>query len=224
MRPIAIILLLGFLWVPSLLQAQTAFEGIVVSRNTTTDELGALQQYTMTLRVKGDMVRTEISAFGSNPASVLIYRRDLGVVWILDEGRKTYFEMRTGGRDAAGEGKQLPAHPQIKKTGRSKKVLGYSCDQLILRSEGAETEYWGTKKLTALAAAIARAFDSDGSEAGGMSDALAALGYFPMISRTKLEGRVIESSEVTKIQRCALEESLFAVPADYRKESAPDMP
>jgi hypothetical protein len=227
MKPTLLILLLALFpgAASTWLRAQTAFEGVVESRNTTTDELGELQRYTMTLRVKGDMVRTEISAFGSNPASVLIYRRDLGVVWILDEKGRTFFEMRTAGQDRVGEGRQEPGHPQIRKTGRSKKILGFLCDQLILRSEEAQTEYWGTRKLTALAATIARAFGSDVSESNsGMNDALAALGYFPMIARTKLGGRVIESSEVTKIIRCSLEDHLFAVPSDYRKETAPDMP
>jgi hypothetical protein len=181
-----------------------------------------MQHFVMTLRVKGEMVRTEISAFGSNPANVLIHRRDLGLVWVLDEARQTFFEMRV---DRQGEGEELrgSGDSHIQRTGKTKKILGYHCEQLLLRSGDVQTEYWGTKKLTSLASTIARVFGS-GESAGGVSDALAALGYFPMIARTRFEGRVIEYTEVTKITRCTVEDSLFTVPADYRKESAPEMP
>lgn len=207
------------------LHAQTIFEGIVESRNMTTDEMGEAQQYTMKLLVKGEMVRTEISSFGSNPASILIYRRDLGLVWVLNEKTKTFFEMRTTDQVLSRDGGQTRGKPNIRKTGKTKKILGYACDQLILRNEDARTEYWGTKSLSNLATSIARAFGSDPTEPnGGMNDELASLGYFPMVVRTRWEGKLIETSEVTRIGRKALAESLFVLPPDFRKESAPGMP
>lgn len=207
------------------LYGQAVFEGFVESRNTTTDEMGEPQRYTMTLRVKGDIIRTEISAFGSNPSSILIYRRDLGVVWVLNEKAKTFFEMRTDAQSPTGEGGQTRAASRIRRTGKTKRILGYPCDQLILRSGDAQTEYWGTKKLPALAASIARAFGSEQAEPnGGMIDEVTAMGYFPMVVRTRFEGRLIESSEVTRIDMQALPDTLFVVPPEYHKELAPDMP
>ncbi len=205
------------------LVAQAPFEGIVESNNSTMDDMGEMQRYTMTLRVKGEKARTDISAFGSNPANLLIHRRDLGVVWVLDESKKTYFEMRMDGQEQAGKEMKGSGDSKLKKTGKKRKILGYPCEQLIFRNGDVQTEYWGTKKLTSLASTIARIFGA-GESTEGISDALASLGYFPMIARTKLEGKVIEYSEVTKITRCALEDSLFVVPADYHKESAPEMP
>lgn len=227
MKTTPIALLIAFLTCalsPSL-RAQANFEGTIESRNTTTDELGELQRYMMRLLVKGDMVRTEISAFGTNPASTLIYRPDLRLVWILNVKEKSFFEIRRTGQGEVGEGKASAGGSQIRKTGRSKKILGFPCDQLILRGGGAETEYWGTKKLASLGRAIARAFGSDPSEATlGTNDQLAALGYFPMIVRSRLEGRVIEASEVTKVDRRLLADTLFVLPTDYRRETAPQMP
>ncbi len=218
------VLLLGVTGTPAL-NAQTIFEGIVESRNMTTDEMGEPQHYTMTLLVKGEMVRTEISSFGSNPASVLIYRRDLGLVWVLNDKTKTFFEMRTSDEGLNQEGGQTRGKSNIRKTGKTKKILGYQCDQLMLRNDDAQTEYWGTKSLSGLATSIARAFGSDPAEPnGGMSDELASLGYFPMIVRTRWEGRTVESSEVTRIGLQALAESLFVLPPDFRKEPAPGMP
>jgi hypothetical protein len=227
MKTITIALLLSLLAcsVSSSLRAQATFEGSIESRNTTTDELGELQHYTMKLLVKGDMVRTEISAFGTNPASTLIYRPDLRLVWILNVREKSFFEIRRTGPGEVGEGKESAGVSQIRKTGRSKKILGFPCDQLILRGGGAETEYWGTKQLSSPARSIARAFGSDPTEANrGINDQLAALGYFPMIVRSRWEGRVIEYSEVTKVDRRLLPDTLFVLPADYRRETAPQMP
>ncbi len=218
------ILLSGVTGTPAL-YAQVTFEGIVESRNMTTDETGQPQQYTMTLLVKGEMVRTEISSFGSNPASILIYRRDLSLVWVLNDRTKTFFEMRTADQGLNFEGGQTLGKSRIKKTGKTKKILGYQCDQLMLRNNDAQTEYWGTKSLTALAASIARAFGSDPTEPnGGMNDELASLGYFPMAVHTRWEGKLIESSEVTRIGRQAIADSLFVLPSDFRKEPAPGMP
>jgi hypothetical protein len=227
MKTIAIALLLSLLACadPPSLRAQATFEGMVESRNTTTDELGEQQRYTMKLLVKGEMVRTEISAFGTNPASALIYRPDLRLVWVLNVKEKSFFEIRRTGSGTVGEGKESAGKSQVRKTGRSKKILGFPCDQLILRGGGAETEYWGTKQLASLARSIARAFGSDPTEVNrGINDQLAALGYFPMIVRSRLEGRVIEYSEVTKVDRRPLADSLFVLPADYRREAAPQMP
>ncbi len=218
-----LLLLTEAAWTPT--HAQTIFEGIVESRNTTTDEMGQVQRYVMTLHVKGDKVRTDITGFGSNPPAVLIYRRDLGVVWVLNEKGKTFFEMRTSDQARMGEGGQTQGKSNIRKTGKSKKILGYPCDQLMLRNNEAQTEYWGTRNLSVLASSIARAFGSDPAELnGGMNDELAAMGYFPMIVRTRMEGRLIESSEVTKIDRHALADTLFVLPSDFRKEATPEMP
>jgi hypothetical protein len=221
MKRALVVLILLAVTIP--LIAQAPFEGIVESKNGTLDDMGEMQHYTMTLRLKGDKGRTDIAAFGSNPANLLIHRRDLGVVWVLDESKKTYFEMRMDGQEQAGKEMKGSGDSRLKKTGKKRKILGFPCEQLIFRNGDVQTEYWGTKKLISLTSMIARIF-GEGESAEGISDALASLGYFPMIARTKLEGKVIEYSEVTKITRCALEDSLFVIPADYRKESAPEMP
>jgi hypothetical protein len=197
--------------------AQSPFEGIIESTNLTTDEMGTPQKYIMTMSVKGGMVRVDIPSYGSTPGTALIYRRDLKCVWVLNDTEKSYFEMR---QEASGTEGITAESPQIRRSGKTKKILGYPCDQLLMKAGDAETEFWGTKKLGALAKSITLAIEAGGEEGGGvMNDELASMGYFPLIARTKLQGVVVESSEVTKIEGKHLEPALFEVPKDYRKQS-----
>ena len=204
--------------------AQSSFEGMVESNNTTTDEMGALQRFTMTIWVREGRVRISMSSFGSNPGTTILYHRDRGLTLMLDDRERTYFEIRQPRKSPGDQRLEAPRQSEIKRTGKARKILGYPCDQLIARDGDAETEYWATKGLSSLAEAIASALGGDGNEVGsGVKDELAAMGYFPLIARTKLEGSVVESSEVTKIQKRRFEDSLFELPAGYRKQSVQDM-
>jgi hypothetical protein len=210
-------LVVSFWWGAFCASAQAPFEGVIESANLTSDEMGAPQKYTMTMSVKGGMVRVDIPSYGSTPGTALIYRRDLKCVWVLDDAERSYFEMQ---QEASGREGIAGERPQIRSSGRTKKILGYPCDQLVMQTGDAKTEFWGTKKLGALAKAIALAIEAGGEEGGGvMNDELASMGYFPLVARTKLEGVVVESSEVTKIEGKKLEPALFEVPKGYRKQS-----
>jgi hypothetical protein len=48
------------------------------------------------------------------------------------------------------------------------------------------------------------------------------MGYFPLLARTRLEGRILESSEVTRIDARQLAPELFDLPTGYRKEGVKD--
>jgi hypothetical protein len=216
--------LLPILLAVSSMIAQSPFEGMVESKNTTTDELGALQQFTMTIWVREGRVRISMSAFGSDPGTTILYYRDRGLTLMLDDQERTYFEIRQSSKSPGDQRLEAPSQSNIRRTGKARKILGYPCDQLIARDGDAQTEYWATKGLSSLAETIASALGGDGNEAGaGVKDELAAMGYFPLIARTKLEGNIIESTEVTKIQKHRFADSLFELPAGYKKQSFQDM-
>jgi hypothetical protein len=205
----------------SMIRAQSGFEGVVESVNTTTDEMGAFQRFTMTMWVKDGKVRISMTPFGSNPGTTVLYHRDRGSTLMLNDQEKTYFEVH---QSAPNERVPEPrTKSSIKRTGKVRSILGYPCDQLVARDGEAEAEYWATKKLGGLAAAIAGALDIEGGEGVGAKDELSAMGYFPLIARIRLEGRIIESSEVTKLQRRQCENALFELPAGYKKQSMQDV-
>jgi hypothetical protein len=202
------------------------FEGIVESKNLTTDETGAPQRFVMTMWIKADRVKVQISAMGSSPGSTVIYRNDRGVIWMLNDEDQTYYEVSQD--DQSGKGKTAPAPkgntPFLRKPGRTRKILGYVCNQYVIKHLDTETEIWGTRKLSNLVQALSKALGSEDLESGSAwSDELTTLGVFPMVATTKIEGRVVESSEVTKVQPQNLQTSLFEIPTGYRKQSTGDL-
>jgi len=207
--------------------AVAQFEGVVESRNVTTDETGASQEFVMTMWIKGDMVKIQTSAIGSQPGSTMIYRNDRHVVWIVNDVDKTYSEMRQEDSvaDTAGRSDRRGVDtPVIRRTKKTKKILGYLCEKIIVSTPEDETEIWGTKALGRLASSISRVFGTESSEDGdAWTDELSSLGVFPLIASTKVRGEVVESQTVTKIEARTLPEGLFELPSEYKKQHVGDM-
>jgi hypothetical protein len=199
------------------------FEGVIESRNMTTDETGAEQQYVMTMWIKGTMAKITNTATSTTPVSTMIYRSDLRVIRILNDDNKTYFEIPQGRSkdEVPGEGGDRAA---VKRTRKTKKILGYRCDQFMITQEEVETEIWGTRELKGLSASLARALGEERAGQGAAwNDELTRLGIFPLLANTRIEGKVVESQEVVRIEKRSLAEDLFSLPAGYRKQSVGDI-
>jgi hypothetical protein len=207
--------------------ASSQFEGVVESTSLTTDETGTMVRYPMTMLVKGEMVKIVIPAVGQNQPTTMIYRRDRGMMWVLNDETKTYFEIvlsdeganrESPDDQAAGEG------PQPQRTGKSRTILGYACDQVLVKTGEVETEFWGTKQLGELARTISHVFgDGSADEGSPWGDEITKMGYFPLVAKTRLQGKVLESMEVTRIARKSLPGDMFDIPSGYRKEGAKDL-
>jgi hypothetical protein len=207
----------------ALCPASAQFEGIVETKNLTTDEMGNLQQFTMTMWIKKDRIRVQNSAFGNTPATTMIYRNDRHVVWMLNEEEKSYFEILHE-EEAQEPGSTLEDRPKIRRPGRTKKILGYVCEQVLLTHAEGETEIWGTKQLADLEATTSRVLGQSASEGGGWIDEVAALGLYPLVSHTRMGGRLVESQETTRIEKRTVADDLFELPAGYQKQTVKDMP
>jgi hypothetical protein len=199
------------------------FEGVIESSNTTTDETGAEQHYVMTMWIKGTMAKITNTATASTPASTMIYRSDLRVIRILNEENKTYFEIPQGKSkdDASGEVNEPAA---VKKTGKTKKLLGYRCEQFLMRQGEMETEIWGTKDLRGLSASLARALGEERvGQGSAWNDELTKLGIFPIVANTRIEGKVVESQDIVRIEKQSLSDDFFSLPAGFKKQSVGDI-
>lgn len=206
--------------------AGAQFEGIVESKNITTDEKGEKQTFMMTLYVRKDMVKVRNSAIGNSPPSTMIYRNDKRVVWMLNEDEKTYFEIPQG---QSSEELHPPSEGRtngykMRRTGKTKRVLGYTCEQIFFTREDEETQIWGTKSLGHLSSAISKALGEEHAESSDdWTNELLKMGMFPLISTTKIQGSLAESQEVTLIEKKTLPEELFALPPEYRKQRIGEM-
>ncbi len=200
------------------------FEGIVESKNLTTDETGAFRHFTLTMWIKKDRIRVQTSAFGSTPASTMIYRGDRLVTWMLNDDDRTYFEILKNpkSQNKTGSGESASGTP-IKRTGKTKKILGFACEQILVAQDGQATEIWGTKGLPALVSTVRDILGAEGDPEGGWQQELEALGLFPLSASTKVEGAVVESQETTKIEQREVQPALFELPAEYRKQDIGQM-
>jgi hypothetical protein len=196
------------------------FEGVIETKNSTIDERGMPQQFTMTMYVKHDMVRIQNSAVGSSPASTMIYRGDMKVVWILDEEGKTYFEIRQDDQPQEVHSPQTTDSkpPVMKKTGKTKRVLGYTCEQIKIIDDDQLTEIWATKSLGDLFRTISQVLGSEGT-GQEWENKIMKMGYYPLIASTSVGGKVMESQEVTKVEKKQLPSNLFGLPEGYTKQT-----
>lgn len=205
---------------------QPHFEGIIESINTTTDERGKPQRFTMTMHIKRDMVRIQNSPIGSSPGSTMIYRGDIKVVWMLNEEDKSYFEIH---QDEQPEQIYSPSganasQPVVRRTGKKKQVLGYACDQVVVSIDNLKTEIWATKSLGHVYSTISKVLGGENTAPGeGWENKIMKMGYYPLIASTTSEGKVLESQEVTKIEKKSLPQGIFELPAGFKKQSTGGM-
>ena len=215
-------LIVLLLWPGSLL---AQFEWVIESKNVTTDETGLQQEFTMTMEVKGTMARITNSAIGTTPQVRMICRNDLKLIWMINDEEQSYFEIP---QTEGAEDVPIPGGSEeksvVRRTGRTKKILGYPCEQFLVRRSDAETEIWGTRRLAALALALAKALGHEQlGKAGDWTDELTKIGVFPLYASTRIGGAIVESQEVTRIEQRAFAPELFAVPQGYKKQRVGDM-
>lgn len=207
-------------------RASAQFEGVVESKNSTIDETGNRQEFAMTMWIKPDKVRIETSPTESTPSTVVIYRKDMNVMWMLNPEERSYFEIPQDAKalDEAPPDRLPGEKARIKKTGEARSILGYPCEQLLISRENLETEIWGTKKLSHLARTIAHVFGAESAAPSeDWNDEIMKMGFFPLASSTKIDGDVAESQEVTKIDPRKLPDELFALPSGYAKHNMNEM-
>lgn len=205
---------------------QNQFEGIIQSRNRSVDYGGETQEYEMTIWVKKAQVKVTVPQIGATPGSTVIYRTDSRVSWILNDQDQTYFEVALAPR----QGMQQPTHsehaapekPAVTRTNKTRKILGYMCEQVMILKGETETEIWGTKGLGDLTQMLNQSLQAE-SAGGEEGDLIAKMGLYPLESVTRYEGRILESQEVTKIERKSLSNDLFQIPAGYKKQKALDV-
>jgi hypothetical protein len=218
MKPlIRFLLLLPLMHAPVLAQ----FEGTIESRNTSIDAMGGAEQFTMKIWVRPRMARVEILPDHGEGRTTMIHREDRGVLWMIEDADKSYEEIRREPEQERGEEEE---RPQVVKTGKKKKILGYPCEEVRIKHRDAETEIWGTAKLVKITQALSHIMDGTSGGGDGTRDVVGSMGLFPLMSITRVEGAVVESQEVTRITQGPTPVALFEIPAGYTKRGKPELP
>ena len=204
------------------------FEGVV---NMTMDADGKAIQ--MTYYLKSDRMRTETS-MPSNPElqGVMIMELGTAKMTTLMPQQKMYMTTDLKQMSMATDSPENKKFPKITDTGRKETVAGYNCEHYIIGDEQ-NVDMCVAKGLGYFG------MGGGGGRSGGLSDLIFSQemkaeaaanpewskflegGAFPLKMTVTEGGKTNMSAQVTSVERKKLDDSLFAVPADYKEMKIP---
>ena len=182
-----------------------SFEGVLLVNATT--ERGVMP---MTYMLKGDNARMEFEGRPGMTAVMLMNGKE-NKSYMLMTQMKAYMELPSGEKQGDS------AKPQLKKTGKTQKLLGYNCEQFIVKSADQESEIWVTKELGKFVMFRMGGMRQEQSSRDSWQESFAGSNWFPLLASTKKGEKELGKFEVTKIEKKQLEASLFTIPEGYQK-------
>jgi hypothetical protein len=215
------------------------FEGEIAMKMQTEDQRGA--EMTYFLKGKHTRIETKVPNLPEGVA-VMLWDLEGAKITTLMPSRKMYMtmDMKAAAEDLKemkkSQGKEEPEFPKLTPTGKQETIAGYTCEHWLM-GDNQDLDMCVAKGLGY--------FGMGGQSAGGLG-ALKNLafspkllaeaaahpewvkflegGAFPLKLTAMKEGKVKMTMEATKIEKKALDDSLFMVPSDYKELSVPGMP
>ena len=228
-------LLSRFLAVGALLTAVSSFaagpfEGKVSL--TVTAERGRAMN--MDYSLKGQKVRMDMNAEGNQVTSIMDTTK-MEMLMLMHE-QQMYMVMPMKKPVEQAMEKAGVGTADIEVTGKTETILGYKCNQIIVKDKGTVTEMWVAEGLGAFmglggggpmgggGGMFGGGHQGGGPKSAKWEEALKGKGGFPLrvISRDA-GGKQTFKMEATKIEPGSLPDSQFSAPAGYQKFSMPDM-
>ncbi|MGB2868227.1 MAG: DUF4412 domain-containing protein [Bacteroidota bacterium] len=187
-----------------------SFEGVV--QMTVKGENG---ENAITYMMKDDVVRMEFEGGRRGPMVMLRNNKEDKTIVLMSE-MKSYMEMTMPQVPKDKEG--APVKGKVTKTGKTEKILGYDCDQFIVKNEDKETEVWAAKGI----GKFMRMSGPRQQNVYRWENESEFKDYFPLrvVSRAT-EDEKESSMEVTKIEKKSLNAALFKIPEDFKKMEMP---
>lgn len=226
MKPLLRFLAVGSLLLATVLaHAAAPFEGKISL--AITGEKGRAQE--MNYSMKGTKVRMDIDAEGHEMATIMDPVK-LEMTMLMPE-QKMYMvhQIKPETMEKVKE-KAAESSADIEVTGKTETILGYTCNQILIKDKGSVTEAWLAEGLGSFQGLGAPG--GGGGMFGGKKSANAAKweevlkskGGFPLrvISRDA-KNKQLFKMEATKVEPGPLPDSLFVPPADYQKFQMPGL-
>lgn len=217
------IIITSFLMIGLTQMSIAQFEGVIDMKVTMMDQ-GKPQVMEYSMMVKKDLIASEIkSGGGSEAGGKFIFRGDKKLLWIVNDAEKNYLEISLSDVDKKKANNQEDKNkPKVTKTGKTEKLLGYICYEVIVEEGKEVTQLWGTSKLGNIYQDLMKSFgsmadNSDPERKGGWESELEALKLFPLKIISKDNGSVTQTQEVTKIESKMISSKIFDLPAGYEK-------
>ncbi|MBI5020147.1 MAG: DUF4412 domain-containing protein [Ignavibacteriales bacterium] len=199
------------------------FEGAIDMKVTVMED-GKPQVMEYSMMMKKDLVASQIKSVGGGEGGgKFIFRGDKKLLWIVNDAEKNYLEISLNDADNKKTNDlESKNKPKVTKTGKTEKLLGYVCDEVIIEDGKEVTHIWGTSKLGNIYQDLMKSFGSiagntDPKQNGGWESELEALKLFPLKIISKENGKVTQTQEVIKIESKMVPVKIFDIPAGFKK-------
>jgi hypothetical protein len=205
-----------------------AFEG-KVSLAVTAERSGTMN---MDYSFKGQKVRMDMAAQGHQMASITDMTKMETLLLMPDQQMYMVMSLKKPMEQAMEKAGAGTAEVEV--TGKTETILGYKCNQIVVKDKGTTTEVWAAEGLGAFTGMgggnpMAGMFGGGGgggrpAAAGKWEEALKGKGGFPLrvISRDA-SGKQTFKMEATKVEAGSVPDAQFAPPAGYQKFDMPNM-
>ena len=225
MNPFLRIIAIGGLLAAPHLFALDAFEGKVSLAITTDKGRNMNMNYSM----KAQKLRMDMNAEGHQMATVMDLA-SMEMMMLMPE-QKMYMVMPIKKPVEQAMAKQGESTADVEVTGKTETILGYKCNQILVKDKGAVTEVWTAEGLgvfMGLGSGGGGPFGGGrrggGANAAKWEEALKGKGGFPLrVISHDAKGKESFKMEATSIEPGSLPDSLFTPPEGFRKLSMPDM-
>jgi hypothetical protein len=179
----------------------------------------------MTIYIKGSKMK--VDNMGQSMSQIVDI--DSGMMFIINPAQKTVMtatvdqmKQYAGMLGQAGQG-----GASAQKTGNSKEVNGYPCEEYKITTSGmvsSETIACVSDKIESAEFEKFRKFSEDLTKFGALP---ADIKGYPVVSDTKMSimgQNVTSHSEIVSVSYDAVPDSVFAIPSDYKTTEMPQMP
>jgi Domain of unknown function (DUF4412) len=188
----------------SAVRSQT-FDGVV--EFTVTSEEGTMP---MTYMEKGNNVRIEMEGRPGMKAAILINVKDKKATMLMEK-MKMYMPIPEPKASETSGPK-----PEITKTGKTQEILGYKCEQVIIKYGERQTEVWITKDLGPFAM-FQMGPPGKASREEEWQKVIGKEGGFPLKAVTTLGDKKVNEMTATKVEKKSLDNALFQIPEGYKQ-------
>ncbi len=163
----------------------------------------------MTYMAKGDNARVDMEGRPGMKAAILINVKEKKTVMLM-EGMNMYMNIPAPKPEDMPESK-----PEISKTGKTQEILGYTCEQYIIKDGDMQSEVWVTKDLGSFAM-FRMGPPGRGAKEEAWQKVIGSEGGFPLKAMTKSGDESVNEMIATKIEKKSLDDGLFQIPEGYK--------
>ncbi|MEK6754785.1 MAG: DUF4412 domain-containing protein [Bacteroidota bacterium] len=186
-----------------------AFEGVLEYKLQTSDRVQIFNYL-----IKDERVRVEAADREETPPIIIVDYSFKKTFYILPH-REQYVEL--GGLQESAAEQQTEEQAGVERTGETDEIEGFTCDQLLVKTETGEIEIWATKEL-GTAGTFYTVTNEPPASLTPWQNVILSQGYFPLRTILKNdEGDELTRFEVSSVKKKSLSESLFRHPTDYEK-------